>query len=369
MSTYRPEGRPYYLYDFSIQGHRFHGSTRCSNKREADAFEKGERKRRAEELKEAAALGRQPLSFGDAATRYWEEVGQFAKTKVDIWRHIGWLQTEIGNTRRLSAINGSVVATLVAKRRAQTGRGDKPVTPATVNRTMEVLRSILMRASKVWDEPVAAIEWKRHRLKEPQERVRELRADEETALFKALRPDYHPIVRFALLTGCRLAECVDLRWEHVDWGGRQIWILGKGDKLAAIPLSPSVRKLLWPLREQHKEAVFTYEALRGRDKGERRPITYEGLKTVFTRDVKPAIPGYRFHDNRHTAATRVLRVSGNLKIAKELLRHSSITTTAKYAHVMQSDVMEAMEKAARSGASASTPDEIHDGADSEKKKA
>lgn len=107
-------------------------------------------------------------------------------------------------------------------------------------------------------------------------------------------------------------------------------------------------------------SLFTYEALRGRDKGERRPITYEGLKTVFTRDVKPAVPGYRFHDNRHTAATRVLRVSGNLKIAKELLRHSSITTTAKYAHVMQSDVMEAMEKAARSGAAASIPDEIPD---------
>ena len=47
-------------------------------------------------------------------------------------------------------------------------------------------------------------------LAEPRERIRELRADEEEALFAALRPDYHPIVRFALLTGCRLAECVGL---------------------------------------------------------------------------------------------------------------------------------------------------------------
>ncbi|MBY0299841.1 MAG: site-specific integrase [Methylobacterium sp.] len=292
------------------------------------------------------------MVFGVAATRYWEEVGQFAKTKIDIARTIAWLQVEIGNRKLLSAIDGKAVAALVAKRRCSQGRSGKPVSPATVNRTTEVLRSIILRAERVWGERVAPVEWRKHRLREPQERVRELRADEEAVLFAALRPDYHPVVRFALLTGCRLAECVGLRWEHIDWGGRQIWIRGKGDKLAAIPLSPTLRELLWPLREQHPEVVFTYEVERGRRdrrKGERRPITYQGLKTVFTRQVKAALPDYRFHDNRHTAATRILRASGNLRVAQALLRHSSITTTTKYAHVMQDDVMAAMEMAAKIG--------------------
>ena len=92
------------------------------------------------------------------------------------------------------------------------------------------------------------------------ERIRELRADEEAAFFAALRPDYHPIVRFALLTGCRLAECVGLTWADVDWGGRLIWINGKGGKRASIPMPPSVRELLWPLQGQHPTAVFTYAA-------------------------------------------------------------------------------------------------------------
>ena len=70
--------------------------------------------------------------------------------------------------------------------------------------------------------------------------------------------------------------------------------------------------------------------------------------------------GYRFHDNRHTAATRVLRACGNLKVAQKLLRHADIATTAKYAHVMHEDVLEAMERAART-AEAKSPDKNPDG--------
>ena len=221
----------------------------------------------------------------------------------------------------------------------------------------------MSRAGRFWGEPVAQIEWRKHMMKEPDECVRELRGDEEAAMFAALRPDYHDVVRFALMTGCRLNECVSLRWKDVDWGGRQIWVLGKGKKHAPIPLPPSLRELLWPLQGQHDEFVFTYVAQRGtpdRRHGQRYPITYEGLKTAFRRDVKPAVPGYRFHDNRHTAATRVLRACGNLKVAMKMLRHADIATTSKYAHVMHEDVLEAMEKAAKTAAVTQIPDEIPD---------
>jgi integrase len=175
--------------------------------------------------------------------------------------------------------------------------------------------------------------------------------DEEAALFTALRPDYHPIVRFALLTGCRLAECVGLTWTDVHWGERLIWVNGKGGKRASIPMPPAVRDLLWPLQGQHPTAVFTYAADRGARavrKGSRQPVTYEGLKTHWRRaKAASGVPDYRFHDNRHTAATRVLRASGNLHIVKRMLRHEDIATTVKYAHSQHDDVMAAMEAAAQ----------------------
>lgn len=376
MSTYRKPDRPFYFYDFQLRGRRFHGSTGCTTKREADAFEREKRAEAAEELKKLVALGRQPMTFKLAASRYWLEVAQHNARVADALWSIEWLERAIGGETRIAEIDDALVANLVARRRGETVQPGRPkkkaasdterrVKPSTVNRTVtEPLRSILRRASEVWAEPVGQVDWKRHRLREPQERVRELRGDEETEMFAALRPDYHPIVRFAIMTGCRLNECVNLRWSNVDWGARTIWINGKGNKLAPIPLPPSVRQLLWPLQGQHGEFVFTYVADRatgGRRHGQRYPITYEGLKTAFRRDVTPVVPGYRFHDNRHTAATRLLRSSGNLRIVKDMLRHADIATTMKYAHVTHGDILDAMEK------SIATPQEAPEALPSELK--
>jgi integrase len=282
MSIYRPKDRPFYLYDFHLGGRRFHGSTGCTSRREAEAFEKTRRAQAADELKQIARLGREPLTFKLAASRYYTEVGQHAAGQDDMLWSLEWLNREIGGEKRLSEINNALVARLVSRRRADRTRKGQPIKNATVNRTVtEPLRRIIRRASEVWHEPVGRVEWKKHILKEPQERVRELKGDEEAALFASLRPDYHAIVRFALLTGCRLRECVQLQWKNVDWGARKIWVLGKGNKLAPVPMPPAVRELLWPLQEHHPEYVFTYAADRARDgrrKGERHPITYEGSR-------------------------------------------------------------------------------------------
>ena len=319
-----------YHYEFEYRGHRFRGSTGCTSERESRSFERQRRQEAEKEAERRQALGRAPLSWGLAATRYWQEAGQHHRRTEGVLWSLAWLSRELGDGTRLSDINGGVGARLIAKRR---GEG---VSNATVNRTVsEALRRVLNRA-KLWGEHLPPIEWRKHMLPEPRERVRELRAEEEAALFASLRPDYHPIVRFALLTGCRLAECVGLTWADVDWGGRVIWISGKGGKRASIPMPPTVRGLLWPLQGQHPTADFTYAAEKGsRDvrKGSRQPVTYEGLKTHWRRAKASAgVADYRFHDNRHTAATRVLRASGNLHIVKRMLRHEDIATTVKYAH-------------------------------------
>jgi integrase len=195
-------------------------------------------------------------------------------------------------------------------------------------------------------------------LPEPKERVREMSHSEEKSLFEKLRADYQPVVRFAMQSGCRLCEIVPgkefpgLRWPDVDWSGRKITVLGKGRVLGTIPISPGVRELLFPLQGNHREFVFTYVAQKTRDgrlRGERYPITREGLKTEWRRAKLDAkLLDYRFHDNRHTAATGILRATGNLKAVQKLLRHSDVSTTAKYAHALIDDVRDAMEAGEKS---------------------
>ena len=51
-------------------------------------------------------------------------------------------------------------------------------------------------------------QWRRHKLTEPQERVRELVGDEGERLEAATRDDYAPFFAFARASGLRLKECL-----------------------------------------------------------------------------------------------------------------------------------------------------------------
>jgi len=95
--------------------------------------------------------------------------------------------------------------------------------------------------------------------------------------------------------------------------------------------------------------VFTYlvrHPSRDARRGERRPIAYEGLTSEWARSVARAgLTDLHFHDLRHTAATRVLRATGNLNVVRRMLRHDDIASTMRYAHSQQDDVLAGMEAA------------------------
>lgn len=195
-------------------------------------------------------------------------------------------------------------------------------------------------------------DWKRHWLKEPQERVRELKQDEAAQIDGATRGDYRPILEFAAATGLRLNECL-LRWSEVDWDARRIVKPGKGDRRVVAHITEEVRSILWPLRGYHPDLVFTYIAKRTRKaqglvRGQRYPITYNGLKSAWKRIRTGAgIEDFRFHDIRHDFATKLLRETKNLKLVSKALNHADIKTTTKYAHVVDDEVaagIEAMQK-------------------------
>jgi len=151
--------------------------------------------------------------------------------------------------------------------------------------------------------------------------------------------------------GC---ECL-LRWSEVNWDARNIVRRGKGDK-RVVPIADAIRELLWPLRGQHAEIVFTYLARRTRKtqkliKGESYPITYSGLKSAWKRIRAAAnVTDFRFHDFRHDFATKLLRETRNLKLVQKALNHADIKTTIKYAYVLDDEVaagMDAVQKSRR----------------------
>ena len=358
MSVYKPKGSPFYQFDFQLGGDRFHGSTKRTTRREAEAVEQAERtaaKKRQAEAREASAS----LKLDDVAFRYWNEVGQHHAGAANTWRDLERLVDHLGKSTLLTEIGDDEVAKLVAwrrghrvvrsrKKQARNGPPGPTLANATVNRsTTEVLKKLFTRA-KAWGvrferEP----NWKSHWLPEPQERVRELVGDEASRLEEATRDDHGPFFYFVHASGLRLRECL-LKWSEVDWAARQIRKPGKGGRLVTAPITPTVREILWPLRGHHEVHVFTYVATRTRDgriRGQRYPLTYSGVKTAWRRlRGKAGVVGFRFHDFRHDVGTKLLRATGNLKLVQRALNHADLKTTAKYAHVLDQEVATALQQ-------------------------
>jgi integrase len=358
MSVYKPKGSPFYHYDFQFEGDRFHGSTRESERRKAEAVEAAERAK-ARAAAKAARAAATSLKLDDVADRYWIEIGQHHAGRADTQAGLKRLLEFFGPTRLLTEISDDDVAKLVAWRRGhRVVRSRKPrakdappapfISNTTVNRsTTEVLKKLFTRAKawgvKVDHEP----NWKMHWLPEPQERVRELVGDEGDRLAAATRDDYAPFFDFVRASGLRMRECL-LKWSEVDWAARQIRKPGKGGRLVTVPITSAVRAILWPLRGHHEEHVFTYVAQRTKKphvRGQRYPLTYSGVKITWRRLRKAAgVQGFRFHDFRHDVGTKLLRQTGNLKLVQRALNHADLKTTAKYAHVLDHEVAAEMEE-------------------------
>lgn len=376
MSLYKPVKSPFYTYDFVIQGRRFYGSTKARTRKAAEAVERETRAKAKADIELERRTGQGPLRLRSAADRYMVEVGNHhvnaATTSTDLERLIGFF----GPDRRLDEIANDDLARLVAWRRAQTIKGRKNdrdgnpvrlIAPRTVNATTLALKFMMNRARDTWGHHFPhRIAWKKHMLKEPKERVRELDADEAEALDAAFagrherankrqrkkhRSDFALWFEFARLTGLRRKETL-IRWSNVNVFAKRITTIGKGGKTVTTPLTPAVQAILDQCKGHHDEWVFTYVCQRPREgqmKGRRYPITAEGAKSQWRRvKARAKVLDFRFHDIRHDVATKLLRHTGNLKLVQRALNHSDIKTTVRYAHVLDEEVGDALSHIAES---------------------
>lgn len=369
MSVYKPKGRDYYVIDFECGGRRFCISTTTKSKRAAESQQVTEREKAAkliaaEKAAAAAFRGEAPLTLTAAIARYWEEAGKRQANAATTWTDLNRVMEYFGPHRRIDDIRDADLAAFIAKRRGDRIKGKKKLAngePApfiknsTVNRsTVDILRKLLTHANKKWKIGLPYMpDWKEHRLPETGELVREMKAGaQEDGIAEALGPGYRDLWRFAVASGKRLAECF-LSWDQIDWEAETITVTQKGNRQHSFPLSREMRAILSSCRGHDEEFVFCYVAQRTRKignvlhlRGNRYPVTYEGMKTEWRRKVKTALDlNLRFHDMRHTRATRTLRRTGNLKVVQQLLGHADISTTASYyAHVHMDDIRAALDR-------------------------
>jgi integrase len=338
---------PFWSYNFQIKRHRFFGSTKKTTRREAEAVERQERER-AKLLVAQAEHARTSLRLDDVAGRYWQEVGQHHAGAIGTEHRLALLIEFFGKDKLLTEITSDDVAKLVAWRRGhQSPRTKSFISPHTVNHLTEQVRKLFTRA-KLWGvrfqhEP----KWSDHLLP-THTRVREVSEHEAELLDTG--DDYGRVIAFARASGLRLDECL-LEWSDVQWDARSIVKRGKGDRLVPVPITSEIRDILLPLRAHDPVHVFTYvftHGARGRVRGKRYPITITGMQTYWKRLCqRTGITGLRFHDLRHDFGTKLLRETGNLHLVQKAMNHRNIATTLRYAHVLDQEVRDGMERAAK----------------------
>ena len=202
----------------------------------------------------------------------------------------------------------------------------KEIAPATVIRELSYFSSIITYARKEWginiNNPVALVA----RPKNPQGRSRILDAAETNALFEALRPTGRrsiwmlPLVRLALETAMRRSELLGLRWEHIDFVRRTIFLkLTKNGTSRTVPLSTHAIQILTQMPRNLDGRVF--------------PVTHEVVSQAFNRARKQAsIKDVRFHDLRHMAITRLAEKLPNLIELSAVSGHKSLSMLKRYYH-------------------------------------
>lgn len=199
--------------------------------------------------------------------------------------------------------------------------------PATVNKEISVLRNILN----------TAVEWGKLRtappkiklLKENNQRIRYLGKGEEISLMDACPEFLKPIIEIALNTGMRRGEILGLKWQDIDFDQKNITLSDtKNGEERHVPMNSTVVDILSGLRRR-PESNYVFS---GKDIGTHISKGYISHK--FESTVKQAgIEDFKFHDLRHTFASRLVMKGVNLKAVQELLGHKTFNMTLRYAHL------------------------------------
>ncbi|TAM09370.1 MAG: site-specific integrase [Nevskiaceae bacterium] len=314
MSLYKRKDSSVWWVKLSHKGCRLQESTGTADRKEAQEYHD----KRKHELWEQQRLGVKPRHFWEEAVlRHLAESGHKATLETDKY-HLRWMQPHLEGMS-LDDISREVIDKLF-----QAGLSEG-VSNATVNRRLELLRSILRKAVHDW-------EWmdrmpKMHFLKEPLGRIRWLRKEEAVRLLEELPEHLRAMARFSLATGLRQGNVKRLRWAQVDLGKHRAWIQAheaKGRRAIPVPLNTEAMDVLLRQQGQHPVYVFSYKG---------KPIEQVGTKAWRGALDRAGIADFHWHDLRHTWASWHVQNGTPLNVLQELGGWRDASMVQRYAHL------------------------------------
>lgn len=236
--------------------------------------------------------------------------------------------------------------------------------PATVNRNLVVLRSIISKAvqwSVISEHPLRNLKQLkvdrspnvRYLSEDEEGRLREvldkredrLRAERKNAnswrlergdeLFPDLAQqpfaDYlKPLVLLSLNTGARQGELFRLQWGDIDFDRKNMVLVMRGKRKSHtrhIPLNKEAFQTLYDWRTMRSLEDKLVFPSKNREKFDNIQTSWENLRKAAK------ITDFRWHDMRHHFASKLVMNGVPLNTVRELLGHTSLEMTLRYAHL------------------------------------
>jgi integrase len=144
-----------------------------------------------------------------------------------------------------------------------------------------------------------------------------------------------PAVLLSMNTGLRRGEILALRWESIDFDRQILTVEGgtaKNRQTRHVPINDAATTVLRCWHEQAHDGKRVFE-----------PRT--GFKTAWAPLLKRAtITKFRWHDLRHHFASRLVQAGVPLNTVRDLLGHSSVAMSLRYAHLAPDQRREAVAK-------------------------
>lgn len=295
-------------------GREIRRSAGTTDKRQAQEYEDSLKSK----LWRVANLGEKPRrTWQEAVLRFvGEQEGQpsLPVQKMHLRSLDKWLRG-----RYLDEIGRDVLDNVAKARKAE------GVSAATVNRMLEVARSVLRRAVREWEwiDKAPAVRM----LPVGKKRIRWLTRDEAQRLIAKLPEHLADMAVFTLASGPRERNVAGLEWSQVDLVRRVAWIhpdQSKTKKAYAIPLNSDAVAVIRKNLGKHSTHVFTY-----RGKPVKR-CNNHGWRTALR---KAGIEDFRWHDLRHTWASWHVQSGTPLHVLQELGGWATYKMVLVYAHL------------------------------------
>ena len=158
-------------------------------------------------------------------------------------------------------------------------------------------------------------------------------------------------IRLLAFTGMRVSEALGLTWDMVDERHHCFRLPDSKTGKKIVPVSEATLELVRECRRVWEESEFAPKPRHVLYSRYGRPICPTVISRTWCERVRTKLPGmesFRLHDLRHSAASDALMAGVPLAVVGKILGHRKPETTARYAHIADevlSDAVETMSQA------------------------